>query len=89
MTGDPMLMAGLMAVSFLAACMQASTGFGYAVLAVPIYLLMLPAREAVQINILLSCVVMAVMTAGLWRHAAWRLIGRTLLKRYLRSITAY
>jgi len=73
---DPMLMAGLVAASFLAACMQAATGFGYAVLAVPIYLLMLPAREAVQINVLLSCIVMAVMTAGLWRHAPWRLILR-------------
>ena len=72
---DPTLLGLLMAGSFVAAVLQASTGFGYAVLAVPIYLMLLPAREAVQINILLSCLVMAVMTAGLWRGAPWRLIG--------------
>jgi uncharacterized membrane protein YfcA len=72
---DPMVLGLLMAGSFVAAVMQASTGFGFAVLAVPVFLMLLPAREAVQINILLSCLVMAVMTAGLWRGAPWRLIG--------------
>ena len=75
MTIDPAMLALLMDGSFLAAVMQSSTGFGYAVLAVPLYLMMLSARDAVQINILLSFLVMAVMTARLWRGAPWRLIG--------------
>lgn len=79
MLHDPVLLGLLMGASFLAASMQAATGFGYAVLAVPVYLMLLPAREAVQINILLSFMVMAVMTAGLWRHAPWKLIGRVSL----------
>lgn len=45
----------------IAALLQACTGFGFSVLATPFLLLVYPASEAIQINIILSILISAVM----------------------------
>lgn len=73
---DPDLLIWLSAATVIAAVLQAATGFGFAVLAVPAYLWVLPAPVAIQLNILICCAVMLVMMARLWRVAPWPAIGR-------------
>src|ERR1700732_3447627 len=53
--------AGLAATSFAAALLQATNGFGFAVLAVPFFLLLAPPGEAIQIIIMLSLGMSAVV----------------------------
>jgi hypothetical protein len=60
--------AGLAAISFAAALLQATNGFGFAVLAVPFFLLLAPPGEAIQIVIMLSLAMAAVVVPGV-RHA--------------------
>ena len=48
-------------IVLLASLLQACTGFGFSVLATPFLLLVYPAREAIQINIILSIVISAVL----------------------------
>jgi uncharacterized membrane protein YfcA len=60
--------AGLAAISFAAALLQATNGFGFAVLAVPFFLLLAPPGEAIQIIIILSLAMSAVVVPGV-RHA--------------------
>src|SRR5580704_9162401 len=53
--------AGLAVTSFAAALLQATNGFGFAVLAVPFFLLLAPPGEAIQIIIMLSLGMSAVV----------------------------
>ena len=53
--------AGLAATSFVAALLQATNGFGFAVLAVPFFLLFAPADQAIQLIIILSLAISLVM----------------------------
>ena len=48
--------AGLTGTTFVAALLQAISGFGFAVLAVPLYLLFVNPAQAVQLAIILSTV---------------------------------
>lgn len=63
-------------IVIFAALMQACTGFGFSVLATPFLLLIYPAREAIQINIILSIVI----SAGLLPRIAQD-VDRSLLQR--------
>jgi uncharacterized membrane protein YfcA len=60
--------AGMATTSFAAALLQATNGFGFAVLAVPFFLLLAPPGEAIQIIIMLSLAMSAVVVPGI-RHA--------------------
>jgi uncharacterized membrane protein YfcA len=64
--GRPMGLAwaGLAATSLAAALLQATNGFGFAVLAVPFFLLLAPPDEAIQIIIMLSLAMSAVVVPG-------------------------
>ncbi|TMU85255.1 sulfite exporter TauE/SafE family protein [Bacillus sp. BHET2] len=46
-----------MAIILCASILQASTGFGFSIMATPFLLLMFPPKEAIQINLILSLVI--------------------------------
>lgn len=73
---DADLLIWLSLATVIAAVLQAATGFGFAVLAVPAYLWVLPAPVAIQLNILICCIVMGILMPRLWRVAPWPAIGR-------------
>lgn len=60
--------AGLAATCFIAALLQATNGFGFAVLAVPFFLLLVPAGQAIQLIVILSLAISLAMIPRL-RHA--------------------
>src|SRR5271169_131986 len=68
--------AGLAGTTFVAALLQAVSGFGFAVLAVPLYLLLLDPAQAVQLAIILSTVLSFAVVAGLRRTIAPGLLLR-------------
>lgn len=54
---DLLLVATLVLTVLVAAVVQGATGFGFALLAVPLFALVLPAREAVVVGVVLSLVI--------------------------------
>jgi uncharacterized membrane protein YfcA len=71
--------AGMAATSFAAALLQATSGFGFAVLAVPFFLLLAPAGEAIQINIIVTLALSAVVVPGVRREIDPKLLTRLTL----------
>src|SRR5205085_4152970 len=59
--------AGLAGTTFAAALLQAVSGFGFAVLAVPLYLLFVDPAQAVQLAIILSTAISFAVVPGLRR----------------------
>jgi uncharacterized protein len=70
---------GLVATCFVAALLQAASGFGFAVIATPLFLLFVPPDRAVQLVIILTAVLSAVVLPGLGRAVARGLLLRLLL----------
>ena len=68
--------AGLAGTTFIAALLYAVSGFGFAVLAVPLYLLLLDPGLAVQLAIILSTALACVVVPGLRRTVAPVLLVR-------------
>src|SRR5271170_4076910 len=68
--------AGLAGTTFVAALLQAVSGFGFAVLAVPLYLLLLEPAQAVQLAIILSTVLSFGVVPALRRSIAPALLLR-------------
>jgi len=68
--------AGLAGTTFAAALLQAVSGFGFAVLAVPLYLLLVDPAQAVQLAIILSTVLSFAVVPGLRRTIAPALLLR-------------
>lgn len=64
------------ATSFAAALLQATNGFGFAVLAVPFFLLFAPPGAAIQIIIMLSLAMSAVVVPGVRREIEPKLMAR-------------
>src|SRR5579862_8303524 len=71
--------AGMAATSFIAALLQATNGFGFAVLAVPFFLMLPPAGEAIQINIIVTLALSAVVVPGVRREVDPSLLIRLTL----------
>lgn len=71
--------AGLAGASFAAALLQAAGGFGFAVMAVPLFLLVIEPQRAVQLVVILSAVLCVAVLPGLWRATAPRLFLRLML----------
>jgi uncharacterized membrane protein YfcA len=67
---------GLAGTSFVAALLQAVSGFGFAVLAVPLYLLFVDPAQAVQLAIILSTALSFAVVPGLRRTIAPALLLR-------------
>jgi len=59
--------AGLAATTTAAALLQAASGFGFAVLATPLFLLFVDPSCAVQLVIIITTVLSLVVLPGLWR----------------------
>ncbi|MBO8129624.1 MAG: sulfite exporter TauE/SafE family protein [Peptococcaceae bacterium] len=55
-------------VSFFAAALQAITGFGFALIAMPIFILFVDARTAVTVNIIVSFSTLFLLTIRVRRH---------------------
>jgi uncharacterized membrane protein YfcA len=68
--------AGLAGTTFAAALLQAVSGFGFAVLAVPLYLLLIDPAQAVQLAIILSTALSFAVVPGLRRTIAPALLLR-------------
>jgi uncharacterized membrane protein YfcA len=68
--------AGLAGTTFAAALLQAVSGFGFAVLAVPLYLLFVDPAQAVQLAIILSTALSFAVVPGLRRTVAPLLLMR-------------
>ena len=71
--------AGLAAATFAAALLQAAGGFGFAVMAVPLFLIVVDPQRAVQLVIILSAVLCLTVLPGFWRAVAPRLLLRLAL----------
>jgi uncharacterized membrane protein YfcA len=61
---------GLGGTTFAAALLQAVSGFGFAVLAVPLYVLLVDPAQAVQLAIILSTALSLAVVSGLRRTVA-------------------
>jgi uncharacterized protein len=70
---------GLAAATFATAAVQGASGFGFAVLATPFFLLFVDPAPAIQIVILLTTALSAVVLRGLERAIAPRLLLRLIL----------
>jgi uncharacterized membrane protein YfcA len=68
--------AGLAGTTFAAALLQAVSGFGFAVLAVPLYLLLIDPAQAVQLAIIVSTALSFAVVSGLRRTVAPALLLR-------------
>src|SRR5947207_14363903 len=68
--------AGLAGTTFAAALLQAVSGFGFALLAVPLYLLLIDPAQAVQLAIILSTALSFTVLPGLRRTIAPELLLR-------------
>jgi len=64
------------ATSFFAALLLATNGFGFAVLAVPFFLLFAPPGEAIQVAIILSLAISLFVLPGLRHDVEWPLLRR-------------
>jgi uncharacterized membrane protein YfcA len=71
--------AGLTATTFVAAAVQGASGFGFAALAAPFYLLFVEPARAIQLIILLTAALSAVALRGLRHAVAPRLLLRLML----------
>jgi len=67
---------GMAATSFFAAMLLTTNGFGFAVLAVPFFLLFAPPGEAIQVTIILSLAISLTVLPGLHRDIEWPLLLR-------------
>ena len=68
--------AALAAVTFGAAVLQAAGGFGFAIVATPLFLLIVEPAHAVQLVIIVSSVLSIVVLPHMWRAIAPRLLLR-------------
>jgi uncharacterized membrane protein YfcA len=73
---DPLDRAGLAATTAGAALLYTLTGFGFAVLATPLFLLFVDPPRAVQLVIIISTALSIVALPGLWRAIAPGLLLR-------------
>ncbi|MSP67394.1 MAG: sulfite exporter TauE/SafE family protein, partial [Alphaproteobacteria bacterium] len=64
--------------TFGAALVQSATGFGFSILAVPVFLLALHAVEAVQINIIVTILIALSILPTIWREA-----DKTFMRRFV------
>jgi uncharacterized membrane protein YfcA len=67
---------GLAGTTFVAALLYAVSGFGFALLAVPLYLLLIDPALGVQLAIILSTALAFAVVPGLWRTVAPALLFR-------------
>src|SRR5271155_5421870 len=67
---------GMAATSLVAAMLLATNGFGFAVLAVPLFLVFAPADQAIPVAIILSLLISLTVLPGLYRRVEGQLLLR-------------
>lgn len=75
--------AGMATTCFVAAVLQATNGFGFAVLAVPFFLILAPPDEAIAIILVLSLAMSAIVVPGVRKSVEPRLLGRLTIGSFL------
>lgn len=75
--------AGMAATCFVAALLQATSGFGFAVLAVPFFLILAPPDEAIRIILVLSLAMSAIVVPGVRKSIEPRLLARLTIGSFL------
>lgn len=75
--------AGMAATCFVAALLQATNGFGFAVLAVPFFLILAPPNEAIRIILVLSLAMSAIVVPGVRKSIEPRLLTRLTIGSFL------
>ncbi|MBS4206923.1 sulfite exporter TauE/SafE family protein [Bacillus sp. FJAT-50079] len=63
-------------IILLASILQTSTGFGFSIMATPFLLLIFTAPDAIQINLILSLVISAVLIAKVKKDVDWGMFKR-------------
>jgi uncharacterized protein len=74
--GGPAEWVGLAATTFVAALLYTVSGFGFAVLAAPLYLLFVDPPRAIQLIIIISTALSLTVLSRLRRAIAWDLLAR-------------
>ena len=64
----------LHSVVFLAALLQTATGFGFAMISVPVLLIVLNSSAAIQVGMILSLLIALLLMPSLWKHVDKRLL---------------
>jgi len=72
---DPWLFAFVFAVVLVAGTAQTVTGFGFALVAVPFFILVLEPQEVVVLTATVALANAAIVTRGAWEHVPWRTVG--------------
>jgi uncharacterized membrane protein YfcA len=73
---DPIALARLVAVTLIAAAVQGAVGFGFTLLAVSSFLLILQSGDAVQLLLVVNLVISLTLVGPLWEHVDRGLLGR-------------
>lgn len=72
---DPWLIAFVFAVVLLAGTAQTVTGFGFALVAVPFFIIVLEPQEVVVLTALVALANAAIVTRGAWEHVPRSTVG--------------
>lgn len=80
---EPLSFAALALVAFLAAVVQASTGFGFAILAVPFFLFIMGSLAAIQITAVTNFVISLVLMRELMKDAPKSLLAYLIAGSFL------
>ncbi len=73
------VLAALMAAAFAGAFLQSAIGFGFALVAAPVFLLVMQSAAAMQVLVAIHVVQSAMLVPGLWRKASRKLLVPMLL----------
>ena len=66
-------------IVFFASLLQATTGFGFAIMATPFLLLVYNSRDCIQLSILLSFFIAIILTPNIWRAIHYGLLRRLIV----------
>jgi uncharacterized membrane protein YfcA len=72
---EPWLFLFVIAVVFVAATAQTVTGFGFALVAVPFFIIFLEPKEVVVLTALVALANAAIVTRRAWEHVPWRTVA--------------
>lgn len=73
------VLAALVAATFFGAAVQAATGFGFALLAAPIYLTVMGSSAAIQVLVVVHLAQSLMLVPGLWKDAPRQLLKALML----------
>ncbi len=65
----------VIAIAFAAGVAQGLTGFGFGLVVVPVFLLVLNVRDTVVVSTLLAAASVAVLSLRVWREVPWRVVA--------------